>query len=113
MPQTHLNHCRRQHTPHTGRAQRETCEESLQGTGVRPGGSPHYGVGAAFVVVERVVVDRVPTAVEVMWEVDEGGAAIEKCGQVFELLHHDSCRRGTGRLSPTRPHSPAREKSGY
>lgn len=60
----------------------------------RHGGSPHYGVGASFVVVERVVVNSVPTAVEIMWEVEEGEAAIEERRQVFELLHHDACGRG-------------------
>lgn len=41
-------------------------------------------------VVERVVVNSVPTAVEIMWEVEEGEAAIEERRQVFELLHHDA-----------------------
>lgn len=47
-----------------------------RGCGV-PWDSPHYGVGASFVVVERVVVDSVPTAMEVIWEVDERVAAIQ------------------------------------
>lgn len=78
----------------------------------RHGGSPHYGVGASFVVVERVVVNSVPTAVEIMWEVEEGEAAIEERRQVFELLHHDACGRGGGRLLPTSKDSTARERSG-
>lgn len=64
------------------------------------GGSPHDGVGAPFVVVEGVVVNSVPTAMEIVREVDEGKAAVEKCRQVFELLHHDACGRGGGGCHP-------------
>lgn len=40
--------------------------------------SPHYGVGASLVVVERVVVNSVPTAMEIVWEVDERVTAIQQ-----------------------------------
>lgn len=58
-----------------------------------PHDSPHYGVGASFVVVERVVVNGMPTAVEIIREVDERVTAIQQGGLVFELLHPDACRR--------------------
>lgn len=63
-------------------------------------------------VVERVVVNSVPTAVEIMREVQEGETAIEERRQVFELLHHDACGRGGGRLLPTSNDSPAHEYAG-
>lgn len=40
--------------------------------------SPHYGVGTPFVVVERVVVNHVPTAMEIIRKVDERVTAIQK-----------------------------------
>ena len=46
-------------------------------------------------VVERVVVNSVPTAMEIVREVDERVTAIQQCGLVFELLHPDACRRET------------------
>lgn len=58
-----------------------------------PHDSPHYGVGSSFVVVERVVVNGMPTAVEIIREVDERVTAIQQGGLVFELLHPDACRR--------------------
>lgn len=51
-------------------------------------------------VVERVVVNSVPTAVEIMWEMEEGETAIEERWQVFELLHHDACGRGEDSYPP-------------
>lgn len=60
-------------------------------------------------VVERVVVNSVPAAMEVMREVEEGEAAIQEGRQVFELLHHDACGRGGGRLLPTSAASTAHE----
>lgn len=44
-------------------------------------------------VVERVVVNGMPTAVEIIREVDERVTAIQQGGLVFELLHPDACRR--------------------
>lgn len=58
-----------------------------------PHDSPHYGVGSSFVVVERVVVNGMPTAVEIIWEVNERVTAIQQRGLVFELLYPDACRR--------------------
>lgn len=43
-------------------------------------------------VVERVVVNSMPTTVEVVRKVDEGVTAVQERGPVFELLHHDACR---------------------
>lgn len=43
-----------------------------------PGDSPHYGVGASFVVVETVVVNGVPTAMEIVREVDERVTAVQQ-----------------------------------
>lgn len=63
-------------------------------------------------VVERVVENCMPAAVEVMREVDECETAVEKSLQVFELLQHDSCRREEGKLLPIRHHGPAQEKAG-
>lgn len=40
--------------------------------------SPHYGVGASLVVVERVIVNSVPTAVEIVREVDERVTAVQQ-----------------------------------
>lgn len=60
-------------------------------------------------VVERVVVNSVPTAVEIMWEMEEGETAIEERWQVFELLHHDACGSGEGRLLPTSNDNTVRE----
>lgn len=48
-------------------------------------------------VVEAVVVNGVPTAVEIIREVDERVAAVQQGGLVFELLHPDACRREAGR----------------
>lgn len=63
-------------------------------------------------VVERVVENRMPAAVEVMREVDERETAVEKSLQVFELFHHDSCRREEGRLLSISDHGPAHEETG-
>jgi hypothetical protein len=42
-----------------------------------------------------------PTAMEVMREVDESITAVQKRRLVFEFLHHDACRReGRGRWLP-------------
>ena len=40
--------------------------------------SPHYGVGASFVVVERVVVNGVPAAMEIIRQVHECVTAIQQ-----------------------------------
>lgn len=55
--------------------------------------SPHDGVGASLVVVERVVVNSVTTAVEIVREVDECVTAVPQRGLVFKFLHPDACRR--------------------
>lgn len=54
--------------------------------------SPHYGVGSSFVVVERVVVNGMPTAMEIIREVHKSVSAIQQGGLVFEFLHPDACR---------------------
>lgn len=46
--------------------------------GCGPDDSPHYGVGASFVVVERVVVNGMPAAMEVIGEVHECVTAIQQ-----------------------------------
>lgn len=40
--------------------------------------SPHYGVGASFVVVERVVVNGMPAAMEIIRQVHECVTAIQQ-----------------------------------
>lgn len=58
-----------------------------------PEDSPHDGVGASLVVVERVVVNSVTTAMEIVREVDERVTAVPQRGLVFKFLHPDACRR--------------------
>lgn len=41
-----------------------------------PGDSPHYGVGTSFVVVERVVVNSMPAAMEIIRQLHECVTAI-------------------------------------
>ena len=48
-------------------------------------------------VVESVVVNRMPTAVEVVRQMDERVTAIQQGGLVFELLHPDACRGKPGK----------------
>lgn len=79
-------------------------EEALRGPeqgSCGPADSPHYGVGASFVVVESVVVNSMPAAVEIVREVDEHVAAVQQGGLVFEFLHPDACRR-EARKRPSR-----------
>lgn len=42
-------------------------------------------------VVESAAVNHVPTAVEVIREMDERVTAVQQGGLVFELLHPDAC----------------------
>lgn len=44
-------------------------------------------------VVERAVVNGMPTAMEIIREVDERVTAIQQGGLVLEFLHPDACRR--------------------
>lgn len=57
-----------------------------------PNDSPHYGIGASFVVVETVVVNGMPAAMEIIWEMHQSVTAIQQGGLVFKFLHPDACR---------------------